>query len=745
MSNPSLAFTGTGAVGEVASWSVTEEATPVSIGDTSGGVGSASFMAAAVADSAYLNDCSGVFTHEGRTWAGRVNSLSKTGASAQVGMESALRLLTAVRTAPPAGRFLTALATVGDRVLKQASDVAWDASGNLFIYDLGNFRIVKFAESPVGVWTQVATTAFSTAGTADGQFGGRASIACDAAGNVYATDESNNRVQKFTNALMFSAKAGTLGSGTTNYNAPTDLAYNALTGNVAVLDRGNTRVKVITTSLVYVSQSSTGLDHAVISVDASGNTVVSGNSTGPAEVLYLPSGGGSVSTPAEAVGLAFDNAGRLWRADFTLLQRTIAATGVAIDRYGSYGTDLGQFRDIQRIAADANARLAAVDYAANRVQVFTGAGGADAATMALSTVITSYVRLCDPSATVPVSYDAAIDPQVAFPGWADSVWTKLKQLCAAYQLELYYTGGTLHVGDLGARTLNISNRSVPTVAPSSPRPARAVQVINQNITAGSGLVMYDAAATGTIHTVELGKTLHTTASTGDSAVTLNFPTAVGTATIGPGQYSVQDSTGVTLAAGAWVQAGGSVSAYVGATPGTIDIFIKAPSAIAGYAGPFSLASGSGDSRTPTLSITGSGVTTDPVALTVGTGADETHVADESIRTVDVPFLGDLSRSYDAGVWCAVTEYLFGQTITFDIPADWSVAFGDYSGRVFTYDGAQYRVIKAVHTAGRVSITGAWFATVATVDAAWSGKTVGNFDTRWSTHPTRDVATTPTRT
>ncbi len=121
-----------------------------------------------------------------------------------------------------------------------AFDVPWgittDRQGNLFITDTSNARVQKFQSdgTPLLKWGKD--------GSYDGAFFFPRGVALDFVGNVFIADEGNNRIQKFDARGSFLTKWGREGTGPGQFKSPWGVACDAL-GNVYVVDSGNHRIQ----------------------------------------------------------------------------------------------------------------------------------------------------------------------------------------------------------------------------------------------------------------------------------------------------------------------------------------------------------------------------------------------------------------------------------------------------------------------------------------------------------------------
>ena len=94
---------------------------------------------------------------------------------------------------------------------------------------------------------------FGSKGTSSGKFVGPEREAIDGYGNVWITDQMNNRVEEFSPTGEFVKSCGSSGSGNKQFEQPSGIAISPTTGNLYVSDSGNDRIQVLTTSCEFIT------------------------------------------------------------------------------------------------------------------------------------------------------------------------------------------------------------------------------------------------------------------------------------------------------------------------------------------------------------------------------------------------------------------------------------------------------------------------------------------------------------
>ncbi|MGV3539728.1 MAG: SMP-30/gluconolactonase/LRE family protein, partial [Rufibacter sp.] len=234
---------------------------------------------------------------------------------------------------------------IGSGKTQVPKSVAVDAAGNVFITDQFTHQVLKF--NPAGV----RVAAFGGYGSGAGQFNNPMGVAVDAAGNVYVGDQGNFRIQKFSKGTgeTYTAVAqfGAFGSGDGQFGEIEDLAID-LQGNVYVVDHSRHRVQKF-----------------------------SPNGTLLAKFGSYGNGNGQFWSPR---GIALDAAGNVYVADDD--RQNVQKFRPNSDGSYSYqatfgsgfGTENGKLINPYGVAIDENGNVYVAEKGNNRVQKFSPAG-----------------------------------------------------------------------------------------------------------------------------------------------------------------------------------------------------------------------------------------------------------------------------------------------------------------------------------------------------------------------------------
>jgi gliding motility-associated-like protein len=296
--------------------------------------------------------------------------------------------------------------------------VALDAAGNVYVADYNNNLIRKV--DPSGSATTFAGSgsagSFNSKGI-NASFDHPASVAVDAAGNVYVADYNNNMIRKITPAGDVSTLAGSVVQGSADgaganagFYHPSGIALDA-SGNLYVADKGNNLIRKITAAGVVstiAGSGAVGANNAQgrlatfnapknLAIDASGNIYVtdSGNNLiriiSPAGQVNTYAGNGSnVSADGQGTqagfngpsGIVVDGAGNIFVSEFggnlirmivpSGLVSTLAGTG---NRGSINGTGTAaSFSGPNGLTIDANGNLYIADSFSNEIRAVVTTG-----------------------------------------------------------------------------------------------------------------------------------------------------------------------------------------------------------------------------------------------------------------------------------------------------------------------------------------------------------------------------------
>ncbi|WP_284645292.1 immunoglobulin domain-containing protein [Paenibacillus silviterrae] len=277
--------------------------------------------------------------------------------------------------------------------------VAVDSGGNVYVAD--EFHRIQKLTVVSNTWIQWGVIG-PTFGFSTGEFNFPRGVAVDSGGNVYVADTSNHRIQKLTLSTNtwseWKKVGGGTGLGLGEFSSPYGVAVDS-SGNVYVADSGNNRIQKLDISTNTWSEwkrSSGGAGSGLgefnypsgVAVDSSGNVYVSEVINHRIQKLTISTntwnewkkaGGGAGSGLGEfsnPFGVAVDSSGNVYVADTS--NHRIQKLNLSTDTWsewkkigGGAGNGLGAFNGPNGVTVDSSGNVYVADSSNHRIQKLT--------------------------------------------------------------------------------------------------------------------------------------------------------------------------------------------------------------------------------------------------------------------------------------------------------------------------------------------------------------------------------------
>lgn len=288
----------------------------------------------------------------------------------------------------PAGKFLTAWETwATGREIASPTGIAINATGELYIVDQYADKVSEWLSPEAGGAHLNFSAQFGSKGPGNGEFNEPIGVALDGSGDVWVSDASNDRIEKFGLDGKFIAAYGKEGSGEDEFNAPSGIAINKSTGDVYVADLENNRIEELSSSGTYITSFGTSGSGKLkepwyVALDSSGNVwvtdhgndrIVEFSSTGTFIAAYGKEGTGEnefkgpagIVVSGEDVYIADGGNHRV---------EELTTKGAYVRVFGTEGSGSGEFHDPEGIAADASGNLYVTDFYEGDIEEFSPTG-----------------------------------------------------------------------------------------------------------------------------------------------------------------------------------------------------------------------------------------------------------------------------------------------------------------------------------------------------------------------------------
>ena len=243
-------------------------------------------------------------------------------------------------------------------------------TGNAYVTDYGNNRLDVFSSSggfikAMGWGVSNGAAEYETctssckagiAGSGNGQFSALEGVSVDASGNIWVADAGNDRIDEFNEAGEYQLKFGSAGAGAGQFNWPMDIAFAG--GNVYVTDQNNNRVDEFSTAGAFIKATGWGVSNGNPELETCTSSCQAGTAG---------AGNGQFNLPR---GLTTDPAsGNLYVTEIGGDRvQEITTSGAYVTKFGSVGSGSGQFAQPMGVVVNPSEDIYVTDFENARVQ-----------------------------------------------------------------------------------------------------------------------------------------------------------------------------------------------------------------------------------------------------------------------------------------------------------------------------------------------------------------------------------------
>ncbi len=283
----------------------------------------------------------------------------------------------------PTGTYLNTFGSEGTGTgqFKEPAGIAINNGGELYVTDHTNNGVEQLVTKTLASVVNAPTysSVFGTSGS--GKLDGPYLDAIDASGNVWVVDAGDDRLVEFLSSGAFVRSVGSEGEGDGHFRLPFGIAINHQTGDIYVTDVFNKRIQEFSSTGEFITAFYVGegaLEYPYgITLDSAGDVWVIRGIGGALE--EFSSTGSSLRTihteDGELSDLAFSG-GNLYVLGNTRGQvQEYTPTGAYLGQFGTKGTGAGQLSEPFGITTDpVNGNLCVADTGNHRIEVFTPTG-----------------------------------------------------------------------------------------------------------------------------------------------------------------------------------------------------------------------------------------------------------------------------------------------------------------------------------------------------------------------------------